>query len=110
MSPDGYIQRSCCALGVALALAASTALAGDSAPQQPEASVKLAVADSTETMPQAGSSTTQFVYPSSEAGVRRAAAQGPVALHLYIYRTRMIYNYYIWDFAKPELFSVGATQ
>jgi len=89
---------------VALALAASTAVAGASDPQQPvpEASVKLAVADTTETMPQAGSSTTPFIYPSSEAGLRHAAAQGPVALHLYIYRTRMIYNYYIWDFAKPE--------
>ena len=104
MSVDRYMQSNCCALGVALALAASTALANASVPQQPvaEASVKLAVADSTETLPQAGSSTTQFVYPSSEAGLRRAAAQGPVALHLYIYRTRMIYNYYIYDFATPE--------
>jgi hypothetical protein len=34
-----------------------------------------------------------------EAGVRRAAAQGPEALRRYIWRTRMIYNYYYWDFA-----------
>ena len=47
MSPDRYTQRSCYALGAALALAASTALAQTSVPQQPvpEASVK---ADSTE--------------------------------------------------------------
>ena len=101
MSLDRYKQTSCYALGVALVLAASTALADASAPQLPvpEASVKLAVADSTETTPRA---TTPLIYPSSDAGLRRAAAQGPVALHLYIYRTRMIYNYYIWDFAKEE--------
>lgn len=104
MSRDRYTQRSCYALGAALALAASTALADAPAPQLPatEASMKLALADSTGTMPEAGSSTTQYVYPSSEAGVRQAAAQGPLALHLYIYRTRMVYNYYIWDFAKQE--------
>ena len=96
MSLDRYKQTSCYALGVALVLAASTAFADASAPQLPvpEASVKLAVADSTQTTP--------LIYPSSDAGLRRAAAQGPVALHLYVYRTRMIYNYYIWDFAKPE--------
>jgi hypothetical protein len=104
MSPDRYTQRSCYALGVALALAASTAFADASAPQQsvPEASVTLALADKTDTMAEARSVPAQYVYPSSEAGIRAAAAQGPVALHLYIYRTRMIYNYYIWDFATPE--------
>ena len=104
MSLDRYTQRSCYALGAALALAASTALADASAPQLPvsEASVKLVVVGRTETMPAASGSITPYIYPSSEAGLRRAAAQGPVALHLYIYRTRMIYNYYIWDFAKEE--------
>jgi hypothetical protein len=104
MSLDRYVLRSCYALGAALALATTTALADAPAPQQPvpETLVKLVVADRTETVPQAGSSTTQYVYPSSEAGVRRAAAQGPLALRLYIYRTRTIYNYYIWDFAKQE--------
>ena len=101
MSLDRYTQCSCYALGAALALAASTALADAPAPQlaAPEASMKLTV---TEMVPAASGRTTQYVYPSSEAGLRRAAAQGPVALHLYIYRTRMIYNYYIWDFATPE--------
>ena len=99
-----YTQRRCYALGAVLALAASAALAETPAPQPraPEASVKVAVAESTQTMQEARSSTTPYVYPSSEAGVRRAAAQGPLALHLYTYRTRMIYNYYFWDFAKQE--------
>jgi hypothetical protein len=101
MSQDRYTQCSCYALGAALALAASTALADASAPQLPvpESSMTLTV---TEMMPATSGRTTQYVYPSSEAGLRRAAAQGPVALHLYIYRTRMIYNYYFWDFAKEE--------
>jgi hypothetical protein len=98
---DQYTQRSCYALGAAFALAASTAFADTSAPQPsvPEASMKLTI---TETMPAAFGSKMPFIYPSSEAGLRRAAAQGIVALHLYIYRTRMIYNYYIWDFVTPE--------
>jgi len=101
MSLDRYTQCSCYALGAALALAASTALADASAAQPaiPEASMKVTV---TEMMPAAPGSTTQYIYPSSEAGLRRAAAQGPLALHLYIYRTRMIYNYYFWDFANQE--------
>ena len=91
MSPDRYTQRSCYALGAALALAASTALADTAAPQQPipEATNLTAL-----------HSTTPFIYPSSEAGLRRAVEQGPVALHLYIHRTRMIYNYYFWDFVE----------
>ena len=104
MSLDRYTQCSCYALGAALALAAATAFADASAPQLsvPETTVKLAIADNTGTVPTASGSTMPLVYSSSEAGLRRAAAQGPVALHLYIYRTRMIYNYYIWDFAKQE--------
>jgi hypothetical protein len=39
------------------------------------------------------------VFPSYQAGVRAAAAQGPEALRRYIWRTRMIYNFYYEDFA-----------
>ena len=39
------------------------------------------------------------VFPSYQAGVRAAAAQGPEALRRYIWRTRMIYNFYYDDFA-----------
>ena len=34
-----------------------------------------------------------------EAGVRAAALQGPDALRQYIWRTRMVYNFYYGDFA-----------
>jgi hypothetical protein len=91
MSLDRYTQRSCYAFGAALALAASTALADVPAAQQPVSETTVAYG-----------ATPPLIYPSSEDALRRAAAQGPLALHLYIYRTRMIYNYYIWDFAKEE--------
>jgi hypothetical protein len=39
------------------------------------------------------------VVPAYQAGVRAAAAQGPEALRRYLWRTRMIYNFYYWDFA-----------
>jgi hypothetical protein len=42
----------------------------------------------------------QRSYPAMQRGVRQAAEQGPQALRRYIERTRMIYNYYYWDFAK----------
>jgi hypothetical protein len=41
-------------------------------------------------------------FPAHETRVRAAAAQGPEALRRYIHRTRMIYNFYYWDFA-PKL-------
>jgi len=34
-----------------------------------------------------------------EAGVRAAARQGPDALRQYVWRTRMVYNFYYGDFA-----------
>jgi len=40
------------------------------------------------------------LYPAFEAGVRRAADEGPDALRHYIERTRTIYGFYYWDFAK----------
>jgi len=39
-------------------------------------------------------------FPPAQAGVRHAAEQGPTALRRYVHRTRMIYNYYYYDYAK----------
>jgi hypothetical protein len=98
------MQPGCYALGAALAVAATIALANPLAPQTsvPQTSVSLAVTDSTEAVAGAAISTLPRSYPSSEAGVRRAAAQGPEALRRYVWRTRMIYNYYFWNFVKHE--------
>ena len=41
-------------------------------------------------------------YSPSQAGVRKAAREGPDALRRYVHRTRMIHNYYYWDFAKRQ--------
>lgn len=41
-------------------------------------------------------------YPAYQAGVRRAAAEGPDALRRYVWRTRMIYNFYFNNFAIKE--------
>src|SRR4051812_37321727 len=41
-------------------------------------------------------------FPSTEVGVRRAAAESPESLRRYIQRTRMVYNYYYWSFAKEQ--------
>lgn len=40
--------------------------------------------------------------PSHLRGVRRAAAEGPDALRRYIWRTRMIYDFYYYDFVPKE--------
>ena len=39
-------------------------------------------------------------YPAYQRGVRKAASEGPEALRRYIWRTRMIYNFYYYDFAR----------
>jgi hypothetical protein len=41
-------------------------------------------------------------YPAYQRGVRKAAAEGPEALRRYIWRTRMIHNFYYNDFAPKE--------
>jgi hypothetical protein len=61
--------------------------------------MSLAAATSTSTDGRVSADATQS-YPASQAGVRKAAAEGPDALRRYVQRTRMIYNYYYWDFAK----------
>jgi hypothetical protein len=104
MSLDRYMKCSRHALAGALALAATAALANPvaSPTSVPQASIQVAVADSTEAVAQVSGSRMPHSFPPSEAGVRRAAAQGPEALRRYIWRTRMIYNYYFWNFAKQE--------
>lgn len=104
MNPDWNRKPRCYALGAALALVATTALADPlpSQPLVPQTSVKLAIADSTETVAQVPGSTTPRGYRPMEAEAHRVAAQGPEALRRYVWRTRMIYNYYFWDFVKQE--------
>ena len=82
MNLDRYMKRSCHALAGALALAATAALANPVASQAsiPQDSMRLALADSGQTGAEAVGSATPRSYPANEAGVRRAAAEGPEAL------------------------------
>jgi hypothetical protein len=104
MNLDRYIDRRCFVLGAATALAVSIALANspDAEATPAQSPVTLAAAERTDAVADGSRAAIRRSFPSSEAGVRRAAAQGSEALRRYIYRTRMIYNYYFWDFAKRE--------
>lgn len=42
------------------------------------------------------------VYPAYQRGVRKAASEGPEALRRYVWRTRMIHNFYYHDFAPKN--------
>jgi len=46
--------------------------------------------------------TPDAAFPAYQRGVRDAAAQGNEALRRYIWRTRMIYDFYYPDFASGE--------
>jgi hypothetical protein len=98
------MNRSSLALAGAFALAATAALANPvaSPTSVPKPPMQVAVADGTEAVAQVSGSTMPRSSPPSEAGVRRAAAESPEALRRYIWRTRMVYNYYFWDFVKHE--------
>ena len=86
-------------LGAAFALASAGAVAQYPAtPAATDAPIVLAQATPSSPMARPPQPST-FSYPPLEAGVRRAAAEGPEALRRYIYRTRMIYNWYYPDFA-----------
>lgn len=93
--------KSCALLGgasVALALFMSpSAMAADVEVQADAAPVVVAQA-----LPAPGTRTAEPIanrYPAYQRGVRMAAAEGPEALRRYIWRTRMIYNFYYYDFA-----------
>jgi len=92
-------------LGAALLLTAMGALAADAAPPEPAKEV-LVVVQATTAAP--STAAPPVVDPaeghlSTEAGVRRAAAQGIESLRRYVNRTRTIYNYRVVDFVTPEM-------
>jgi hypothetical protein len=99
MNTNRHVKNACRALGAAFALAATIASAG--APEAPQStpSGPLVLADASAPSATARAPASDRRYRPGEAGVRRAAAQGPEALRRYIWRTRMIYNSYYWDFA-----------
>jgi hypothetical protein len=85
----------------AIALAALTAGAAF-ASETPAAPETLVVAQATAPASRGAMPTSAADYPSIQAGVRAAAAQGPEALRRYVWRTRMIYNFRFVDFAPKQ--------
>jgi hypothetical protein len=80
------------------ALTAGVALASE-APAAPETVV---VAQAGAVTPASAMAASAADYPSIQAGVRAAVAQGPEALRRYVWRTRMIYNFRFADFAPKQ--------
>ncbi|HEX7328101.1 MAG TPA: hypothetical protein VF428_06145 [Casimicrobiaceae bacterium] len=94
-----------CSTSMLAAVAALTAAASLAADPVPPASQKPAPV----TYAQAGPvAMTVFAAPASaqapiramEAGVRKAASEGPTALRRYVTRTEPIYHFSYWDYAK----------
>ena len=104
MALNRYLNRNSWILGAAVVLAAASACAATAVSQAaaPQRPVNLAASSNGETAPEASWKTVPRSYRPLEAGVRKAAMQGPDALRRYIWRTRMIYDYYYWDFAIRE--------
>lgn len=102
MTSDRHIKRNCWMLGVATGFAATMSFAA-TPPQEltPQTEVNTLIASNKRTS-EAPSAVAAPNYRSSEMGVRRAAEQGYEPLRRYVQRTRMIYNYYFWNFAKQE--------
>ena len=93
---QGVIVAALAAVVVPVAAGAE----GDKASAQPapvvvaQAGQSALLRDSPVVVPQA--------FRPSERGVREAAAESNEALRRYVWRTRMIYNYYYKDFAATE--------
>ena len=103
-SNDLYLKYLCSALLLSAALSAGGAFAAEpAAPESTTQPVVLALAG-TGASDSAGQATIdKCAYQANDKrGVCRAAAQGIDSLRRYIFRTRIIHNFYIWDFVKQE--------
>lgn len=91
-----------CAVIALAALTSSAARAGIPADEKVDApAVVVAQAPASDVrVPQAALPTNAF--PTHQRGVRQAAAESNEALRRYIWRTRMIYDFYYNDFAPKE--------
>jgi|KBSSwiStaDraftv2_1062776.scaffolds.fasta_scaffold1040792_1 hypothetical protein len=89
-------------LGGALALGSVGVLAADAGIDRSSADAPMVLAQAATTQARSASTDPAAGFPPLEAGVRRAAAEGPDALRRYVWRTRMIYNYYMPDFVAAE--------
>ena len=110
-SPSGEIAMSknsirctwagCAVIGFA-ALTSSAAWAGIPADENKDAPPVVAAQASTPDVRAPQAALPANAFPAYQRGVRQAAAEGNEALRRYIWRTRMIYNFYYNDFAPKE--------
>jgi hypothetical protein len=96
----------CCAwaggAAFALAILVSTAVSAAQSDDSVGSHEPIVVAQNSTPAAAARSAGTTNNFPPYQRGVRKAAAEGPEALRRYIWRTRMIYNFYYHDFAPKE--------
>jgi len=86
---------------VALVLLASSAVLA-AEPAGPRDQAPVVVAQAGAAPQRAVDSASSDAYPAYQRGVRAAARQGDEALRRYIWRTRMIYNFYFQDFVEKD--------
>lgn len=84
---------------VALVLLASTSTLAAERAAAPPAQAPVLVAQTKAVLPGAAA-TSVDAFPPYQRGVRAAAAQGNEALRRYVWRTRMIYNFYFQDYVR----------
>ena len=104
METNRYTVPNALILGATIVLTSSIACAAQSAAQTvgKQEAANVTLASNTDKTANATSSLELASFPSSETGVRKAAAEGPESLRRYVQRTRMIYNYFYWKFAKEQ--------
>lgn len=102
MTSNRFRKCSTCALAAVAALTAAASLAAEPVPSAAQKPAPVTYA-------QAGPvAIIVFTEPASahapirpmEAGVRKAASEGPTALRRYVTRTEPIYHFSYWDYAR----------
>ena len=91
-----------CAVTAVAAFVSSAAWAAASADQGKDAPPQIVATASSTNVGAQGPALQGNAFPAYERGVRQAVAESNEALRRYIWRTRMIYNFYYNDFAPKE--------
>jgi hypothetical protein len=103
MSPNPMRSTLFAGVVVALAVVASPAVhAAESTAKAPEAAPIVVAQAASPTAAPARQVAMPDAFPPEQRGVRKAAAESNEALRRYVWRTRMIYNFYYDDFAPKE--------
>jgi hypothetical protein len=95
-------NRLAYAIAAGFALATASGLAAEAGKQQSAESepAKLAEVRTPGSVSVQNRALSAMAFPPQQAGVRRAAAEGPTSLRRYVTRTQAIYGYSYRDFAK----------